>query len=482
MLTILQGNCLEKLRELPDASVQCCVTSPPYWGLRDYGLPPSVFGGRPDCQHDWTEVVTVNSRGNDDTAGEKRRTNQGSEGWRNAPRKSGTCRHCGAWLGQLGLEPTPEMFVDHLVEIFREVRRVLREDGTLWLNLGDSYSGSGRGTGDVKSENKGNGNSRGVADDRGSSRGTNRTRLANGRGDSPAVQRNKEPVIPDMRGSQLPAGIHESARPAGQIGRAWVPPPPGLKNKDLVGIPWMAAFALRRDGWYLRSGIPWLKRSCMPESVTDRPTTALEYVFLLSKTDDYYFDKDAVSMPLAGSSAVRLAQDVESQDVESQDGSTRANGGGKSNGTMKAVASGKWSGAAPHASGKRLIDGVKEARLNGGDHDNPFGARRNIRNTDWFMQSLSGLIGNEDGDPLAFIVNPQGYKDAHFATWPERLVRPMILAGCPQGGVVLDLFGGSGTTGKVALELGRQAILCELNPEYVKLIRQRCETTVGLAL
>lgn len=464
MLTIIEGHCLEKLRELPDRSVQTCITSPPYYGLRDYGLKPVIFGGKRDCSHDWEsqryyteKTAATSSAGAFSEPGESNSERLKNGRWR----QDCTCKLCGAWLGQLGLEPTPEMFVSHLVEIFREVRRVLKDDGTLWLNLGDSYSGSGRGTGEA-------------AD---SSRGTNRTRLANGRGDHPAVQRNKEPILPSTGGSQLPAGMHENARQAGQVGRAWVPPPPGLKNKDLVGIPWMAAFALRSDGWYLRSGIPWLKRSCMPESVTDRPTTALEYVFLLSKTDDYYFDKEAVLMPLANSSVGRLAQET-----EAQEGSTRANGGTKTNGNMKAVASGKWSTEEPHASGKRLIDGVKEARAAGGDHDNPFGPRRNIRNTDWFFQSLQGLIGNEDGEPLAFIVNPKGYKEAHFATWPPKLVRPMVLAGCPLGGAVLDLFGGSGTTGMVALENGREAILIEMNPEYAKLIRQRCETTVGLPL
>lgn len=439
MLTILQGNCLEKLREIPDGSVHCCVTSPPYWGLRDYGLEPSVFGGQKDCQHDWTESRYYNEKTaarssagafSEPDEANKARLKEGR--WR----KDSTCRHCGAWLGQLGLEPTPDMFVDHLVEIFREVKRTLRDDGTLWLNLGDSYAGS-----------YGN---QGRKEERGTQRPVNGAMLQN---------------------------VHDDRYPNTGGGTGLLSRTPGLKNKDLIGVPWRAAFALQEDGWYLRSGIPWLKRSCMPESVTDRPTTALEYVFLLSKTDDYYFDKDAVSMPLAASSGPRLAQDV-----EAQGGSARANGGGKTNGTMKAVASGKWSSQAEHASGKRLIDRVKEARANGGDHDNPFGPRRNIRNSDWFFQSLNGLIGNEDGEPLAFIVNPQGYKDAHFATWPEKLVRPMITAGSPVGGTVLDVFGGSGTTGKVSLENGRNAILCELNPEYVKLIRQRCETTVGLSL
>ncbi len=209
-----------KTLPLEDESVQCVVTSPPYWGLRQYaGEQREVWGGDADCAHVWTE-----QRGGEGyAAGQKRKWQHGAtrseepEGWEKATDQGGFCI-CGAWYGALGLEPTPELYVAHMVEVFREVRRVLRKDGTLWLNLGDSYAASGRG------------------------------------GNPPESEHQKQAT---NRGSVLPAGFHERARQDGAIGRAWVGPPPGLKQKDLVGIPWMVAFALRADGWYLRSDIIW---------------------------------------------------------------------------------------------------------------------------------------------------------------------------------------------------------------------------------
>ena len=199
------GNVLDVLPTLDAGRFQCCVTSPPYWGLRDYGH-----------------------------------------------------------ADQLGLEPTPAEYVASMVRVFAEVRRVLRDDGVLWLNLGDSYAGSGRGgyAGEASTLD-------------GSTTGQDQSRIA--------------------RGSQLAAGFHENARLGGAVGRAWVPPPLGLKNKDLVGIPWMTAFALRADGWYLRSEIIWAKPNPMPESVTDRPTKSHEHVFLLSKSGRCFYDADAIA-------------------------------------------------------------------------------------------------------------------------------------------------------------------------------------------
>jgi len=202
---IVAGDALEVLRGLPDELFHCCATSPPYWGLRDYGVE-----------------------------------------------------------GQLGLEKTPEEYVAKMVTIFREVRRVLRDDGVLWLNLGDCYAGSGRG-----------GNVGGSSRLGGGKEHQEQCRIA--------------------RGSQLAAGLHENARQNGAIGRAWVPPPPGLKQKDLVGVPWMVAFALRADGWYLRSDVIWHKPNPMPESTRGRPTKSHEYVFLLTKSRDYFFDDEAIA-------------------------------------------------------------------------------------------------------------------------------------------------------------------------------------------
>jgi DNA modification methylase len=303
---IIQGDA-RKL-DLPDGSMNMCVTSPPYWGLRDYG-------------HE----------------------------------------------GQLGLESTPEQYVANMVEVFREVKRVLRDDGTLWLNIGDSYAN--------------NGGAHGGRDDNQQGVGAKRTH-ANGGGD------------------QQPC-------------RA----PIGLKHKDLVGIPWMLAFALRADGWYLRQDIIWHKPNPMPESVGDRCTKSHEYLFLLSKSQRYYYDSDAISEPLAVSSVSRL-----NQDVAGQVGTTRANGGKKRNGNFKAVGD--------------LTTG-----------------KRNRRSV--------------------WTVNTRPYRGAHFATFPPALIEPCILAGCPKGGTVLDPFGGSGTTAEVALKNGRSVVLNELNPEYIKLAESR---------
>ena len=394
-LTVLTGDCIEQLKTLPDASVHCCVTSPPYYGLRDYGVE-----------------------------------------------------------GQIGLEDTPELFVAKMVEVFREVKRVLRDDGTLWLNLGDSYADGGRGGG--------------MEGDRGEKQRSNEGAL---------LGRKKAPV--------------------------------GFKHKDLLGIPWMVAFALRADGWYLRSDIIWHKPNPMPESVVDRPTKSHEYVFLLSKNERYYYDTAAVREPYLPESLARYDTPMM--------------------GTAPA-------GRQPNGDADRRIreKGVREP--------NPMGRQRR---TVWTIVTHS-------------------FKDAHFATYPPDLIKPCILAGtsvhgcCSKCGspygrlvengeplrdqqkacggdlngeydgkatkdyasakcqdpsgvkarilrgmvekktvgwetpcecsasvvpcTVIDPFGGSGTTGAVSLELGRNAVLIELNPEYVKLIHQRCNVTPGLAL
>ena len=300
---ILNGDCIEMMKTLPDKSVNCCVTSPPYFGLRDYG-------------HD----------------------------------------------GQIGLEETPEAFVQKMVEVFNEVKRVLRDDGTLWLNLGDSYAGSGKCRNADGSHQEGG------------KQGTN-------------------------KGTVLGSLVKTYA--------------PDCKPKDLIGIPWRVAFALQADGWYLRQDIIWHKPNPMPESVTDRCTKAHEYIFLMSKSSKYYYDIESIKEPVSESSKERL-----NQNIEDQIGSNRVPF--KTNGNMKAV----------------------------GNND-----LRNKRSV--------------------WTVTTKPYSGAHFATFPTELIRPCILAGCPKGGVVLDPFGGSGTTAAVATEEGRNAILCELNPEYIPLINQR---------
>lgn len=341
-LTILPGDCREQLRTLPAESVQCCVTSPPYWGLRDYG-------------HD----------------------------------------------AQLGQEKTPQEYVQAMVLLFREVWRVLRDDGTLWLNLGDTYAGSGRGAGDVHSANRGNPSSR--------------------------------------TGSRVPCGFHEKARIGGAIGRAWVPAPAGLKNKDLVMIPHRVAMALQADGWYVRSDIIWHKPSPMPESVEDRPTKAHEYIFLLSKSENYYYDHEAIKEEAVyGSKGSHFDK-----------GKTGEHQLGRSSRKPRvSKIRGEFAGKTNELEGREAFRAITETRN-----------KRSV----WTVPSAP-------------------CKGAHFACYPPLLIRPCVLAGSRAGDVVLDPFGGSGTTGQVALELGRSAVLCELNPDYVKLIRERCAITPGLAL
>lgn len=297
---IIVGDVLEKLAQLEDESVNTCVTSPPYWGLRDYGI-----------------------------------------------------------LGQIGLEQNPDDYINKMVEVFREVKRVLKDDGTLWLNIGDSYSGSGKG---------------------------------------PAGNLGKKH---NER--------HLEKKTGGLV-------PEGTKPKDLVGIPWMLAFALRADGWYLRQDIIWAKPNPMPESVKDRCTKSHEYVFLLSKSPKYYFDSEAM----------------------------------KEDGVIPAGTKG--------AKGSVERQGIK------GVNARPpvykiYDGKRNKRDV-WFVKT-------------------KPFAGAHFAVMPEELVEPCILAGCPEGGVVLDPFTGSGTVGVVSLRHNRNFTGIEINPEYAEIANKRIENLLN---
>ncbi|WP_287278660.1 site-specific DNA-methyltransferase [Ralstonia sp.] len=333
------GDCRELLRVYASLGLkaQACVTSPPYFGLRDYGHP-----------------------------------------------------------GQLGMEQTPEQYVAAMVEVFRCVRDVLADDGTLWLNIGDSYAGS---WGAQSREHAGK----------------------------------HAPNVSAISANQIVAAQRKASRTGA------IPPGTDLKPKDLIGIPWMLAFALRADGWYLRQDIIWSKPNPMPESVLDRCTKAHEYVFLLSKSGRYYFDSDAVKEPAADSSLKRWAQQI---DVQA--GSSRVPG--KTNGPMKAVGGPRSRGLTPRHS--------QYASCNqSGLDDVPVTATRNRRSV--------------------WTVATRPYKGAHFATYPPELIVPCILAGSRPGDVVLDPFMGSGTTAAVALQHGRQYLGCELNPEYRALQQQR---------
>jgi site-specific DNA-methyltransferase (adenine-specific) len=399
-ITLLEGDCRVTLPALESSSVQCVITSPPYWGLRDYGTSPLVWGGDADHAH----VFTAATHGwNPGGRGERSiststLTNGGK--LHNMTRATGASmgQHCacGAWLGSLGLEPTPEAYIEHLIDVFREVHRVLRNDGSLWLNLGDSYAGSGKG---------------------------------------PSTSISAALHSPNPHSFGLNSGVV----------------PVGAKPKDLLLLPFRMAMALQSDGWWLRSVIPWLKRNSMPESVRDRPTTSLEYVFLLAKSARYYWDRDAVRMGVSG------------------------NAHGRGDGVNPK--SEKWPSG--WASGEdtrshRELTGRYRPRQNqsfSGAISGPV-TSRNRRNSDWFFESWQGLL-LEDDDPLALVVNPAPYAGAHYATFPPRLVEPMVKASSRPGDLVLDPFAGAGTVGLVADRFGRDAVLCELNPDYANQAGQR---------
>lgn len=306
--SILLGDNLPSLRSLPDESVDCCVTSPPYFGLRDYGREE-----------------------------------------------------------QIGLEETPELYIARLVAVFQEVRRVLKDQGTLWVNIGDSYAAQRGGTSPPAETLAGG---------------------ENGKGDDDSKRGRKAGYNPTRNASAI-----------------------GLKHKDLIGIPWMLAFALRADGWFLRQDIIWSKPNPMPESVTDRCTKSHEYVFLLSKSKSYFYDHEAVKEPAV--SALRPRE--------------------KSNG-----------------------EGVTDIKERGSD-------------------TCCGVTGETRNKRSVWSVAPRPYAGAHFAVYPPELIEPCILAGCPVGGLVLDPFGGSGTTAGVALRHGRNAVMCELNEDYAALMPARIQ-------
>jgi len=340
-------DCLEGLKLLDDNSIDCCVTSPPYWGLRDYGLEPCIFGGSEECQHEFPddEIRKLRTKpGENAQCGNTLKEVAGR-----TLNNGAICFKCGAWRGQLGLEPTPEMYVSHITDIFREVMRKLKPEGTLWLNLGDSYCGTGS-----KGEYK-------------------------------------DPKYSDGRNGQKVALNNKIT---------------GLKSKDLVGIPWMVAFALRDDGWYLRQDIIWHKPNPMPESVTDRCTKAHEYIFLFSKSQHYYYDNEVIKEKT-------LTQDNTNRDRDN----TRLN----------------------NTPGRTKMAGLKTNNYE----------KRNKRSV--------------------WTVTTQPFKEAHFAVFPPKLIEPCILAGCPKDGVVLDPFMGSGTTAMVAIQNSRNYIGFELNPEYIKI-------------
>jgi DNA modification methylase len=364
-LEILAGDCRAILPTLEAGSAQTCVTSPPYWGLRDYGT-GQWEGGDAECGHAEYRSIGASTLRNDGR--EKIGTQSYEKTAATVIPYRGKCGKCGARRidQQLGLESTPEEYIANMVAVFREVWRVLRDDGTLWLNLGDSYATGGRGG--------------------------HRLEDAGDRGGTDLLPRSK--------------------------------PPPGLKPKDLCMMPARVALALQADGWYLRSDIIWHKLNPMPESVTDRPTKAHEYIFLLAKQERYFYDAEAIREPANPEHFSRYKYDF----TGAPEGSV--------------ICPGDINGQRTMPKGKR-----------------EFNEQRNKRSV-WTIAT-------------------QPYREAHFATFPEDLIKPCILAGSRVGDIVLDPFAGSGTVGQVALEFGRRAILIELNPDYIKLAQDRTWVTPG---
>jgi DNA modification methylase len=459
-LQIIVGDCLDVLRTLPDESIHCCVTSPPYWSIRDYGVPPRTWGGDVACQHDWDdqkverEIRTglgLEKLGEQYSGGGHKHAKIGRSKYNPA-----TCAKCGACRGCLVLEPTPEMFVEHMVEIFREVRRVLRSDGSLWLNIGDTFSDGG-----------------------------------NGGGGSFMQERKSWEGRADKTG--------------------WRSRPPGLKKKELVGIPWRLALGLQADGWYLRCDNIWNKPNIMPSSCRDRSTRNHEYVFHLTKHWRYYYDQVAVCEKASENEYRRRLLE--------------------------------------RKKGLETVYKLHRDDMDGQAKQGKTGAARSVK----ARQELAAKGTRNRRSVWTIATTP--FKEAHFATFPRALPRVCVFAGtsergcCPACGrpwkrvvkkefipqpdvsldkavrgagdqkqmdqtnkldgtvrgtstyeqigwrqdckcapaepvpaVVLDPFNGSGTVGLVALKHGRRYIGIELNPEYAKMAEDRITEECGLLM
>ncbi len=355
---IYMGDALEVLKTLSDNSVDCGVTSPPYYGLRDYGVD-----------------------------------------------------------GQLGLEATPEEFIKAMVAVFREFRRVLKPEGTLWVNIGDSYAGSGKGAAHYPDTVKG-------------------TKQATNKGT-----------------------VDQQNIPGAYAGGE-------LKSKDLIGIPWMLAFALRADGWYLRQDIIWSKPNPMPESVTDRCTKSHEYIFLLSKSEHYYYDHEIIKEKCVQdemANGFRGGAYCNNETFDNTAGGKRKNKGNYKVPTGWDTEEGAH--GTIHRSGRTR-----------------YGGNKYTSNPEQFYRTKSGNVyepREKKNKRSVWTVATKGFKEAHFATFPEELITPCILAGCPQGGVVMDMFFGSGTTGLAAVRNFRNFIGIEINSEYKKMAERRLQPYIS---
>ena len=391
-VTLYCGDALAALHELPSESVHCIATSPPFYALRDYGT-GRWEGGDPECSH----------RRSATGGNPKQGANKGNNNEEAAPFRD-VCGLCGATRidQQIGLESTPEEWAQKLVEVFREARRVLRKDGTLWVECGDSYAAT-------------------ATSDR-------RMLQPTGLDGTPATTRQ-----PQMIARRTALGA--------------------VKPKDLLGTPWLLAFALRADGWWLRGCNIWAKPNAMPESAKDRCTTAHSYVFQLSRSARYFFAGDAISEPA-------VWERWGDQTVPKHEGTKTAAGWipAKTKNELAAEFDHRRAGLV----GQKWKDTGR--RTNG----------RRERTED--MRGFDNRLERADGfkhPRSVWTIPTQGFPEAHFATWPEALARRIILAACPEDGVVLDPFAGSGTTLLVARKLGRRGIGIDLNPEYLNMAARR---------
>lgn len=451
MISIHHSDTVDVLPGLAHQAFQCVFTSPPYYGLRDYNLPPTnwpsleyapmagvpsvhIPGCNVECDHEWGDPVRV-PWANRISGPNGRQLN--STASRHKIKESGEfCRHCGGWRGCLGMEPDPLMFIGHIVYIFRLVWPLLRDDGVVWLNLGDSYAAGG-----------------------------------NGGGGTFMAERARK------------AWEHRADR------KGYRKPPPGLKEKDLLGIPWRAALALQADGWYLRSDVIWAKPNAMPESVKDRPTKSHEYIFLLTKSEKYYYNAEAIAeetisidaRPPRGSNGTmgplqsrRRPQRARALELSQQKGLTqdhldaiRAAGitdAGKSILTQ--------TGAGQNTPEVQQLAQEAKAAL-GGYYREFLSKERRNRRTIWQLAARDQAARRNRR--TVWHVASRGIRDAHFATFPEALAELGILASTRPGDTVLDMFSGSGTTLRVAERLGRHSVGIDLNPDYIDLQHKRTD-------
>lgn len=456
-VNILVGDCRQTLAQLAAGRFYTCVTSPPYHGLRDYGTPPL----------EWPAISYAPMPGLPE------------------------CVHVPAMTCSLGLEPTLEAFIGHQLLVFRQVRRVLRDDGTLWVNMGDNYAGSRAG------------------------------------GHQDGTLEGSQPVHAKLAKKHMTASRRRDDEPIPRNDLRIK----GLKPKDLVGQPWRLAFALQADGWWLRMDVIWEKPNPMPESTKDRPTKAHEYIFLLSKSERYYYDADAIKEPASADTHARYARGrstdhkhAQAELVPGQRPQTIAqgfehmrkpvagwqNGAGShtaiehttaaaERGQLLATASPKYQGdpaahrtktglaAAERAARPRKVLPETQAKLGAYRDQQRLGEKAQQEGNDSaYAEGAGARMGRGAGwrnDPANLVsdrnkrsvwtVTTEGFPGAHFATFPTKLIEPCILAGCPVGGEVLDCFGGSGTVGLVADRHQRNAVLCELNPAYADLAQGR---------